>query len=657
MFPQKLHMDIKLLDSWIREQLDTNAKPHEIARSMSLCGPTFDRTHTVKVNGKTDYLYEIEVTTNRVDLMSVRGIAREASVILPEFGFKAKLKPLKTSKPKAPHKSVPLTIKTNPKLTNRVMGIVLEVDTITKSPKQIAERLQQSGIRSLNAAVDITNYVMTELGHPTHVFDYDLIAPKMVIRESQKNEKIVSLDKKQYTLPGGDIVIDNGKGEIIDLPGIMGTLNSVVKDSTKRILFFLETNDPVKIRKTSMTLGIRTVAATLNEKGVDPELAEVALNRGVQLFQEILGAKVISTVYDSYPRKQKINPVEVSHDFIEDRLGISIDSKRVTEILTKLGFTAAHAKNIYTVIPPSFRAKDITIPEDIVEEVARIYGYHNLPNVLMSGIIPMPSSNAPFEFETKVKQILKELGGHEVYTYSLLPESSSTTSLSLKNPLGSDYSRLRESLTQSLVQAAKDNSREEGPFHLFEIANVYKPKKNDLPNEKMVLSGIIASTDYRRCKGIIEAFLAHLPINYTVTITEDARYLSNSALDILAHTETVGTAGMLAHDPYYFYEFEIEKLVKHHKSVKKYTPIPKFPAHIEDSTFTVKEDIKVSDLIATISSVKDVSRVDLVDIYNQNYTFRIYYQDLQKTLTGEEVDTLRNTVIKLLRGKGANLQS
>src|SRR5260221_1504967 len=307
-------MNIQILHSWLLEYLDTNATPAKIGEYLSLCGPSVEK---IEKRGN-DWLYDIEVTTNRVDMMSVYGIAREAAVILPQFGVKASLKPLKSKVPQFPKISLPLTIKSNDTLVKRTMGVVFTDIKNWKTPDWMKTRLEASGIRSLNAVIDITNYVMTEIGHPCHVFDYDLIKNHtIIIRESKKGEKIIGLDNKTYTLPEGSIVFDDSTGTIIDLPGIMGTKNSVVNDDTKTVLFEIENNDPVRIRKASMTTGIRSVAATLNEKGVDPELAEKAMLRGIELFQELTGATIASKIYDHYAKPYMAKKITLSKSFID----------------------------------------------------------------------------------------------------------------------------------------------------------------------------------------------------------------------------------------------------------------------------------------------------------------------------------------------------
>jgi len=293
-------MNIRILNSWILEYLKTAAKPATIAEKLSLTSVSVEK---IEKHGD-DYIYEIEVTTNRPDLMSVIGIARETAAILPHFDIDAKYTPLKV---REVDNNSPLDLKivNDLNLVNRICAVAIEVK-LGPSPKKVTERLEAADIRSLNNAIDVTNYVMREVGHPMHAFDYDklLKTGSLIVRESKKDEKIKTLDGKEHELAGGDIVADNGEGEIIDLLGVMGTENSAVDDNTKRVLLFVDNNNPVKIRKTSMNLGIRSEAAVLNEKGVDPELAMQAILRGVELLEEIANGKVISKVL--YTPKNKI---------------------------------------------------------------------------------------------------------------------------------------------------------------------------------------------------------------------------------------------------------------------------------------------------------------------------------------------------------------
>lgn len=649
-------MNIQILDSWLRAYLETNAKPKDLAKALSLCGPSIERIHPVG----DDYQYDIEITTNRVDMASVFGIAREAVAILPRFGFKAKLKlpkyNLKNYKPASATKSI--TIKVDPKLTKRVMGAVMEVDGSIPTPSWMKERLVNAGIRSLSPLVDITNYIMLEVGHPTHVFDYDRIPnKKLIFRQSQQGETTVGLDGKIYMMPGGDIVIDDGKGQIIDIPGILGTQNSVVTPQTKKILFFIDSNDPVLMRKTSMSLALRTVAVTLNEKGVDPNLAEDALAGGIELYKKICKGKLIEPIYDQYPTPTKEKTTEVSLAIINKLLGIDVDAKEVTSILSSLGFGVVYSKSnqSFKITIPSLRLNDIQIPEDIVEEVARIYGYHNLPSVLPTGRLPEKISNSPFEFEMKVKRTLKALGATEVYTLSLVTkEMAGKGALKLRNPLGSDSEYLRTNLTQSLLLAAKENNPDKNAFHIFEMANVYLPNKvsakssPELPDEKMTLAGIITGGNFREAKGTIEALLTGLRTDSTFLPKDNPIFKKDQGLAI----GKVGIAGNLENSNLFYYEFEIEALALASSNNPKYQPIPKYPAQVEDITFDFQTKAKIGDEIKAIYLTdKLIANVELKDIYESSHTFRIYYQDPEKTLSNSDVEKVREKVMSTISKK------
>ncbi len=450
-------MNIRIVNSWLREFLDTKASPNQIANQLSLTSVSVERT---EYSG-TEHIYNIEITTNRVDLMSVMGIAKEASATLTEQGITAKyIHPRIPNPPKADI-SFPIKIVGNPKLVNRIMAVVLEVE-IEKSPKLIKDRLELSGIRSLNNIIDVTNYVMREIGHPAHVFDFDLLNTKrMIIRESKPGEVITTLDGKQYRLTGGDIVADNGKGEIIDLLGVMGTANSVVHENTKRILFFLDNNNPRNIRQTSMNLGIRTEAAIINEKGIDPELMPLALNRGIELYQKIAKGKVVSKIFDYYPNKPKKRFIRISNDKINKVIGIEIRSQKSFEILEKLGFGVKKFSNYLEMEIPSIR-DDVRLEEDLIEEIARVYGYHKLPIKIPEFLNNKPYSYSnSFYFEDRVRNAFKYWGYTEVYTYSLVSEDfydgPIEKAVKLKNPLTEDMKYLRNSLVPSLLKVVEEN--------------------------------------------------------------------------------------------------------------------------------------------------------------------------------------------------------
>ena len=638
-------MNIKILDSWLREYLKTKASADQIAEKLSLSSVSVERIEKID----NDFVYDIEVTTNRPDLMSVIGIAREAAAVIPDAEFKY-FEPKPEIKPE---ENLPLEIINDPKLVNRIDAVVMEVK-IGESSKKVKDRLESSDIRSLNNLIDITNYVMRETGHPAHVFDYDrLKTKKLIIRESKPGEKIETLDGKTHKLSGKDIVADNGNGEIEDLLGVMGTKNSVVTDKTKRIVYFLDNNEPNHIRKTSMELGIRTEAAVINEKGIDPELTYKAFLRGIELYQKWANAKLLSTPLDIYPNKVKAKEVKVSNEKINKVIGVEITIKESVDILSKLGFETKNSGNELIIKIPSIRANDIEIEEDIVEEVARIYGYHKLPNVLppITNIVPANFSHNPFFWEKKVKTALKYWGFTEVYTYSMVSadlfEGPLEDAVTIQNPLSEDKVYLRKTLIPSLLEVLHENAQHD-KIKIFEISNVYEKRKNDLPNESMMVAGVIKNQNisFFDVKGIVEQLLLALGVNNFFFKKRDK---GGVGADVFLEKDLLGEIEILDEEIADF-EFSFATILKHASLRKIYKPIPKFPTAIEDLRIIVNPEVNYERVIETIKSASElVIDVTLLDVYKDKKTFRITYQDPEKNLTNEEISTAREKIISALK--------
>lgn len=699
-------MNILLPDSWLREYLDTDATPKQIKDCLSLCGPSVERVN--KVEG--DYIYEIEITSNRVDMASVYGVAREAVAILPRFGIKAALKHLKgglkdSFQVKEPD-NLPMDVSDPQKICNRIMGIVMEVDTLKDSPGFLKERIEKSGIRSLNNLVDITNFVMLELGHPCHVFDYDRIKThKFLIRFAKKNEPIITLDNKKYLLDPEDVIIDDGTGRVIDLPGIMGTENSVINQNTKKIFFFIESNNPVFIRKTSMRYGIRTMAATINEKHPDPELVKTALLRGMELYKQIAGGKISSNIIDIYPNQSKPQNIKVSTRFINDRLGVELKANEMVDILKSLSFDiessvipseqgearnpstglSSHSReiprqardDILHITPPSFRQFDVTIPEDIVEEVARIYGYHNLPNRLMTGEIPQTVKPKILPLEEKIKNILKFWGHTEIYNYSfiskeLIEKANLKTSDHLKvaNPLTADIEYMRISLIPSMLETIAKNQFYSDNLELFELANIYIPKKNDLPNEIPILA-ISNQEDFYKLKGVVSALAAELGLTDIIENIpqEDKDYAGTwrhfwhpqQLISIKASEKIIAYIGKIhptlsqnfqLKNDLYLAVLNVELLAELSMPLNHYTPISQYPAVIEDLTLEFPPKTFSGPIISEIYKInKLIKNVDAIDRYKNSTTLRITYQDEKKNLESADVQKVRTQILQTLKSQ------
>lgn len=638
-------MNIKILDSWLRDYLRTKATPQEIAEKLSLTSVSIERVEPYK----KDFVYDIEVTTNRPDLASVVGLAREAAAILPQFGLKAEFVPPKLELPNKPSTTVPLTIVNDDKLVNRICAVVMEV-TVKPSPEKIKERLETSDIRSLSNLIDITNYVMRTIGHPTHVFDYDRIAWQTIkVEESSKGKIIETLDNKKHTLPGGDIVATDGEGKIIDLLGIMGLENSVVTDQTKRIVFFIDNNEPNHMRKTSMTLGIRTEAVQLNEKGIYPELAKEALLYGIKLYQEYANATLLSDVIDIYPHPVKEKTLSITQQKINQVLGIDLAVKESAAILERLGFGVRTNQEGLTVTVPTIRVEDITIPEDLVEEIARVYGYHNLPSQLPSLIKTEPThlETDPFYWENRAKQALKYWGYTEVYSYPMVSEAMyegpTEQAVTLQNPLGEEFAHMRRTLVPNLLHVMAENKQYE-TMKLFEIANVYEKQPKKLPKQTLMLAGLIKQpgVTFFAVKGVIEQLAADFGIT---DLTFKPLSQPGLETEISLKEKSLGTIEVLDEETMNF-ELDFEQLSTHATLMKTYVPLSKYPPVIEDLAFIIDENIPTGDILTTIEEQGSIVRnVTLLDRYQNARTFHIVYQDARKNLTTSEVSQIREKIM------------
>ncbi len=639
-------MNILIPHHWLLEHLETKATPEQIQKYLSLCGPSVERINNV--NGEP--VYDIEVTTNRVDCMSVRGIAREATAILPEFGVKAFLKPLKLPNVPETISGLDLNIINDNSLHNRILAIKIGNTTLSPSPKWVQDRLEQVGQRPLNNAVDITNYVMWELGNPMHVFDYDRLTHKtIIVREAKKGEKVITLDGKTHILRGGEIVYDDGTGTIIDVPGIMGTQNTVVTGNTKNILLWTENSAADKIRFASMAHGIRTQAAILNEKNLDPKLAHEAMLHSIELMQQLTVGNIASQLVDIYPAKTALQPIEVSQEIINTYLGVNIQPKRITRILENLGCSTSYKLQAtsYTVTPPSWRTADLQIPQDIIEEVARIYGYHNLPSVLMPTPIPNNPPNENFHLEHAIKQWLADWGLTEVYTFSLVSKALAEQSgyslqehLRLKNSLTDEWVYLRRSLIPSHFEVISQN-KSQNQISIFEMSNVYIPSakhSTSLPTEELHLT-ITTTSSYRHLKGILDALSAKLHLR---------EYEITPGKKIICDSTTLGEVHHL-NSHIFTADILVTPLITQASLHPLYVPVIDHPPIIEDLTFTIPHKTPIGPIISASQSVSPlIESVNLKDIYEQNHTFTITYRHPDKSLTDQEVAPIRKLIVTTL---------
>lgn len=659
-------MNILIPDSWLREYLKTNATPQDMKRCLSLCGPSIERMYT----NQNDTVYDIEITTNRVDAYSIYGIAREASVILPTFGIDAALSELSFQGSYDHTKQLDIDIQNNPQLCKRILAVKMENVIVNPSPKYIQERLTAVGQRPLNNLIDITNYVMWETGHPCHVFDYDrLVTKKIIVREATTGEEFITLDHKKHIAVGGEIIFDDSTGTIIDLPGIMGTANTVVTEKTKNILLFIENSDPKKIRFSSMKHAIRSQAAVINEKSPDAELTISTLKKTIDLVRECAHGTQASKIYDEYPKKMQPPDIHVSYDIVETYINTKLSQKQIASFLKPLGFSVSFSKNSFTATPPSWRIEDIESEEDIVEEIARLYGYHNIPPVLPNHAPPYVKRDPSLEQEETIKTYLRDWGYTELLTYSMISADlmnlfhlNTSKSYKITNPLSKDWVYMRPSLIPSLLAGVKQNLARTDQIKFFEMSPVYLYRPGDLPDEHMRLVIALAGTNYENqlffeCKGIVEALFSLLGISHSPSMNSGEEIFPYKKSKKLIYSE-YGAVGEISesllsqlsiHTPVVIADLSIRIMLKNANLNKIFSPIPKYPPSYEDLALIVPPKTPIGEVLSKIQMMHPlIVSVTLLDSFENVRTVHITYQDREKNLTADDIRPIREHILHTL---------
>jgi phenylalanyl-tRNA synthetase beta chain len=404
-----------------------------------------------------------------------------------------------------------------------------------------------------------------------------------------------------------------------------------------------------------MGLGIRTEAAVLNEKNVDPELITQTMQRGIELYEKYSDGKLLGNVIDIYTSKPEIKRVKVRKERISKIIGAKIDDKTIVEILKNLTFEVENSTNYLTVTPPSFRASDIQIEEDVIEEIARIYGYHKIPNALppLSNKKTASMEDNFFYWENRVKDAMKFWGFNEVYTYSMvseeLYEGPADSAVKIANPLSEDHVYMRVTLIPSLLEVIRNNFQES--LAVFEIANIYLKRNNALPDEKPHFAAILKKQSknlFFELKGAMEAVFDDLGIeNYSF----NKRSEGGAGADVFIENKQVGNIELLEEDIVNF-ELDFKMLVRNATNKKIYRPIPEYPPIIEDLRIELKKDTEYKKIVDTILNVSPlIVSAELIDEYENKMTFRISYQDKTKNLSNEDVAPIRERLEKTIKEK------
>lgn len=638
--------------SWLKEYIEIKLQTKELMWRLTEIGLTCEKKE--KINGEE--ILDIEVTANRPDWMSILGVAQEIAAIQGNKVKEPQIKDLEKPKNK-----LKIKLKNDFEAIERWSGVIISGVKIKPSPLWLQKRILSVGLRPINNVVDITNFVMFEMGMPMHAFDYDEIkGQEMTVCLSKGNEKFTSVDELSYTLPKDAIIIKD-KERIIDLAGIKGGLNSGIKDKTKNILLHSTINNPKLVRRASMALGLRSDASAIYERGPDKGGTIKAIKRAVNLILETAGGKIASEIFDIKKKDYNPYPVELTFEKMDKVLGIKIKREKAVKILSSLNLNPKiKGKKIFCLIPT--KRSDIKIEEDLIEEVARIYGYNNFPLTLPEGKVK-EEKIAYFKedkFERKLRETMISAGYSEVMNYSLISEKIIKDSLfqvdsclKVKNPVSLDYQYLRPSLLPSLILAAKSNPNP--ILKLFEIDKVF-------PKENYKISAIAKGINFREFKGVIDTLFENLNVKgYEIIFeTKELVYHPNKSGNISINKSSIGCFGEIS--PYvienfsikgniWAFEFEVESLKKS-KSPKFYQPISEYPAQIEDLTFIFPPKTRIKEAIDLIEKTsKLIYKVELKDIYEDAFTFRIHYQSQEKTLTNDDVKSEREKIVNEIKRK------
>ncbi|MDP2632507.1 MAG: phenylalanine--tRNA ligase subunit beta [Candidatus Curtissbacteria bacterium] len=666
-------MNIQIPVSWLRDYLKTDVAAKTVANYLTASGPSVER---IEKHGE-DFIFDVEITTNRPDAFSVYGLAREANAILATNGQKSQLVPPKGLNTKLdPDKShsLPLDVQVKDKsLCQRFAAIVIDNVQIKPSPAIIKNRLETCGIRAINNIVDISNYIMLELGQPMHTFDYDKIrGAKMTLRESQARESIRTLDGQNRKLPKGTIVIEDSE-RLIDLCGIMGGENSGVSTRTKRVVLFVQSYDPIRIRKTTQALAFRTDASARFEKGIDLEGIIPALSRAVYLAKQTAGAKVVSELIDIYQKAEKPKPIILNISKLNSYIGVEIPEEKAGKTLEFLGFKVSSTSQTITATPPTWRFQDMEIEEDLIEEIARIYGYHNLPSTLPKGEVPKTEESILANV-IELKNALKYLGLTEIISYSIiskeflkLTQLEEKDAVELQNPLSTDWQFMRNTLVPSLTNVVAQNQNLKSNIKLFEVAKTYLRVTNDIPTQDVHIAFALQNSNFLEIKGLVENLFEILKREPKFQKAGGKNPLSENSqfATIKIGDKIVGGLGILKREVADYFdiagdtfvaEINLSTVYNLQSTVHTYHPMPKFPPVIEDMSVIFDEKTPVAEIVSEAKKIGSplVKNVEIIDIFRngkigkgkKSITLRLSYQKSDSTPEQEEVTRYREIIAR-----------
>lgn len=645
-----------------------------------------------------DAIFDLDITPNRPDCLSIIGIAREITALtgqslsLPEVSYE------ETASSIDQQISVEIAA---PDLCPRYCASLITGIKVAESPRWLQQRLLACGMRPISNIVDITNYVMLEYGQPLHAFDYGKIkGKKIIVRQATRGEGIVTLDGVERVL-SKDMLVIADKERSVAIAGVMGGANSEVTEQTTSILLEAANFNPVSIHYTGRRLQLPSEACMRFERGIRPELILPALKRATQLIIQLAGGEAAKGLADVYPGKRDQEPILLSTGKVKTLLGVEFSLDQIIGALTCLGFTCkkrGSASEVWVTAP--YWRSDIHLAVDLVEEVARIIGYDKIPTTMLSQPLPRQNPEPIFSLKQKVGHILTGYSFQEVITYSLtssemlnklLPEPHPLEPMPLRmaNPMTADREYLRPNLRANLLAALSANRRyEDGGIRLFELGKVYLSRHNDLPDEPEVLCGILGGSrlekswqdkdelfDFYDAKGVAEGLLNQLGVKANFEEDRDEGLCLGKQVAIVVEGNKLGVAGELhpkvlaafeISEPVYLFEINLTALLPYTIGHKMFQPIPRFPAMVRDMALIVDTRITHQRVLDIIKNFSLVNQVTLFDVYSgdqvprgkKSLAYRVAFQLPTHTLTDEEVNQVQQQILdKLSSELGATLRA
>ncbi len=634
--------------NWLNEFVKLPKSQKDLTDKLTMAGHMLDKID--KVNGNS--VVDLELRGNRADCYSIIGIAREVSAL---FNVPVKY-PNITLKIKKTKKLDDIDLKVKTPLIKRVMMAEIRNVKITNSPKWLTKRLQEYGMATINNIVDLTNYVMIETGESMHAFDLDKVGKNLEIRLAKNGEKMTTFLGKSVTLDSNDLVWAN-EDSVLSVAAAIGEKFHSVSSDTKNILLEGANYDRANIRRSIHKHNLLTESGIRHEKELDPNIVENGVYRFLELVHENKWGSVNRNsciVYDYYPKPITSWKLTLNYDYLSSLSGIEFEKKIVIKILKSLNFEIVKQdKNQVEVLVPTYRT-DVVLEEDLIEEVLRISGYQNIPTQILSLEIPKVVTPSYIYQELNIKNQMVGLGFDEVISSTCVREDyleknksiESTKYLPVKilNRPSQDFEFLRISLFPNLYEfTQKILNERETESCLFEVGKIYFKKQGDYVEKRKL--GIIycqKNGEFIYFKGYLEALFEKLNIK-SFKFEE-----SDNGWRIFIGKELIGNGFQF--ENIYYCEIDLDNILdKTEKS--KANLWAKYPPQIEDITLIVPEKTKIGEIVHLIKTQKQISDVEMKDVYKDSYTFRVWYQNPNKTLTDKEVEKIRNKYLKEIREK------